>query len=277
MVATAVNGSVGDRISAATRPRGEGLRNRLKRFAGLVGIVRIVRALTTPLGRGRLRAGWRGADLFQPATVTRMDRHPALFELVATRLVDHAEPRLLSFGCSTGEEAFTLARHLPEAAIDAIDANPACIARARRNADLIHSKRIRFLCADSPDAVAPDLYDAVFCLSVLRHGDLESHRPERCTSLLAFARFAAAVKALDGRVRPGGLMVLWGCNFRFTDTATATGYRTIASPGATPQPGPFYGADDQLLPEDAYAAFVFVKLEGDRTTSTTAGGCSPGS
>lgn len=237
-----------------------GVRTRLKRIAALVAFVRVVRALATPLGRGRLRAGWQGARLFQPATVTRMDRHPALFDLVAAQLADHPAPRLLSFGCSTGEEAFTLARHLPDAGIDAIDANPACIAQARRTADRSHSKRIRFLCADVPDAFAPHRYDAVFCLSVLRHGDLEAHRPERCTDLLPFVRFAAAVEALDRCVRPGGLLVLWGCNFRFTDTALSARYRTLPSPAMKPQPGPFYGRDDRLLRVESYAAFVFVKI-----------------
>lgn len=245
-------------------PRG-GVRSRLKRVAALVAITRFVRALATPLGRGWLRAGRRGAALFQPATVTRLDRHPALFALVAARLGDGAAPRLLSFGCSTGEEAVTLARYLPHARIDAIDANPACIAQARRTADRLGLGRIRFACADAPDRLdTPDAlaagYDAVFCLSVLRHGDLDAWRPDRCTRLLPFARFAAAVEALDACVRPGGLLILWGCNFRFTDTAASARYRTVATPGVKPQPGPFYGFDDRLSSDDRYAAFVFVKV-----------------
>lgn len=235
------------------------MRNRLKRFARLVALVRFARALATPLGRGWLRAGHRGARLFQPATMTRLDRHPALFAVVTARLEANAAPRLLSFGCSTGEEAVTLARYLPHARIDAIDANPACIAQARRTAERLGLEQIDFACADTPDALAAEGYDAVFCLSVLRHGDLDAWRPDRCTRLLPFARFAAAVEALDRCVRPGGLLILWGCNFRFTDTPVATRYRTIATPGAKPQPGPFYGPDDRLLSDDNYAAFVFRK------------------
>ena len=250
------------------------LRKRLKRVVRLVAVVRFVRALATPLGRGWLRAGRAGALLFQPATVTRLDRHPPLFVAVTARLAGQAAPRLLSFGCSTGEEAVTLARYLPHAWIDAIDANPACIARARHTAARLAprsaSGRIDFACADTPDALVvhrhaaaggdgAEGYDAVFCLSVLRHGDLDVLRPEACTALLPFARFAAAVAALDRCVRPGGMLILWGCHFRFTDTATATRYHAIATPGARPQPGPFYGPDDRMLPEGAYAAFVFVK------------------
>ncbi len=241
-----------------------GVRNRFKRYPRLVELVRFVRALATPLGRGWLRAGRGGARLFQPATMTRLDRHPTLFAFVTASLAGNAAPRLLSFGCSTGEEAVTLARYLPHARIDAIDANPACIAQARRTADRLGLRQLRFACADAPNAYGPnaygpDGYDAVFCLSVLRHGDLDAWRPHHCTRLLPFARFAAAVDALDACVRPGGLLILWGCNFRFTDTPVSTRYRTVATLGVKPQPGPFYGPDDQLLPDDSYAAFVFRK------------------
>lgn len=239
---------------------GDGMvRARLKHIGGLVALVRLARALATPLGRGRLRARWRGAALLQPATFTRMDRHPALFAIVRDHLAGAPAPRLLSFGCSTGEEAFTLARYLPAAAIDAIDANPACIAKARRTATGACPGRIRFACADAPDAFAPQRYDAVLCLSVLRHGDLDIEQPERCTALLPFARFAATVDALDRCLVPGGLLILWGCNFRFADTATAAHYRPVPSPGAKAQTGPFYGPDDRRLAATHYAEFAFVK------------------
>lgn len=234
------------------------LRDRLKGIAPLVALVRLVRALATPLGRGRLRTG---AGLFQPATVTRRDRHPALFALLATELAARPAAQLLSFGCSTGEEAFTLAGYLPHAAIDAIDANPACIAQARRTAAKDGSTRVRFACADTPDALAGAPYDAVLCLSVLRHGDLDAWTPERSTALLPFARFAAAVEALDHVLRPGGLLVLWGCNFRFADTAVAARYGVMATPGSPAQPGPFYGPGDALLGHESYGEFVFVKRE----------------
>ncbi|KQN21218.1 hypothetical protein ASE86_14685 [Sphingomonas sp. Leaf33] len=235
------------------------LRDRLKRVHALAAAVRFVRALATPIGRGQLRAG---SGLLQPAILTGMDRHPQLFALLQALLAGRTHPRLLSFGCSTGEEAFTLAHYFPHAAIDAIDANPACIAEARRAARSREHRevadRIRFLCATSPDA-GTDNYDAVLCLSVLRHGALDVERPERCTALMPFARFAETVAALDRCLRPGGVLLLWGCNFRFCDTTIAVGYHAVPSPAKRPQTGPFYGADDRLLPVDSYADFVFVK------------------
>jgi SAM-dependent methyltransferase len=244
--------------------RGSGRRRlatRLKRIAPLIALVRLVRALTSPLGRGRLTARLRGAQLFQPATVTWADRHPALFAAVAARLADRPAPRLLSFGCSTGEEAFALARALPAARVDAIDANPACIARARAAAGrLPEGARVHFACADAPDAFGDGYYDAVLCLSVLRHGDLEVLRPSHCTAFMPFVRFLAAVAALDARVRPGGLLVLWGCHFRFGDTKVAAGYGPLPALGIRRQSGPFWGPGDRRLPDADEPAALFVKL-----------------
>jgi hypothetical protein len=251
------------RVSGGRRRHGHGharLRARLKRIAPLVALVRLAGSLASPLGRGRLVARLRGARLFQPASVTWADRHPALFTAIAEHLADRPHPWLLSFGCSTGEEAFTLARAIPAARIDAIDANPACIARARAAAaGCPEGPRVRFACADAPDAFGDGLYDAVLCLSVLRHGDLDVLKPSRCTAWMPFARFAAAVTALDARVRPGGLLVLWGCHFRFGDTDTAAGYRPLPTPGIRLQPGPFWGADDRRLPDADEPAALFVK------------------
>lgn len=229
----------------------------LKRIAPLVAIVRHARAHMTPIGRGRRAAERRGAALLQPSTVTRMDRHPHLVAAVAARL--GPRPWILSFGCSTGEEAFTLARAIGDARIDAIDANPACIARAERGrARSEHGGRIRFACADAPDAFART-YDAIFCLSVLRHGDLDMLRPVSSTALMPFARFAATIDALDRCLRPGGMLILWGCHFRFEDSAVHARYRAVPTPGVAPQSGPFYGPDDRAIPDAVVGSFVFVK------------------
>jgi hypothetical protein len=250
---------------------------RLKRVVSRLPFVRLLRSLSTPHGRGVLRATVRGGQLFQPATMTWMDRHPGLFALARETLADRPAPRLLSFGCSTGEEAFTLAHYFPTARIDAIDANPACIAQARQRGDHPAADRIRFVCGDAISVFAAERYDAIFCLSVLRHGDLEALQPERCTGLLPFARFAAMVEAFDRQLLAGGLLVLWGCQFRFTDTNTALGYSVVPSPGVPAQQGPFYGPDDRRIADTHCAAFVFAKphdAEQSRGSPALLGPCA---
>lgn len=214
----------------------------------------------TPVGRGRLALWWRGDDVLQPETYTRLDRHPALFRMLAQRLAQVPEPRILSVGCATGEEAFTLAGYLPRARIEATDVNPGCIAVARRRLRERGGGTIRFHCAAWPDRDRWEPQDAVLCLSVLRHARLDAERPASSAAILPFARYAAMIDALDACLRPGGTLILWGSNFRFADTAVSGRYREVSVPDQRPHRGAFYGPDDRLTALASDNSFMFEKL-----------------
>lgn len=235
---------------------------RLARWPRLQALHALIRRTLIPAERTMHRLRLQRADeLLQPWPVTVPDRHPALFALAAERLAGTAEPRILSFGCSTGEEPITLARYLPQARIDGLDINPRNVAEARRKVAAAGLTRITIAEAGSPPT-GPALYDAVFCLSVLRHGELDAYQPERCTAILPFRRFAETVAALDLVLKPGGYLFLWGCNFRFADTATATDYDPVPTPAMALQDGVFYGPDDLRLPIAFTREFVFRKRGG---------------
>jgi len=228
--------------------------------APLLHTVRWLRAHLTPQGRVLHWLERNHADeLLQVSPMTRRDRHPELFGFARDRLAQVREPRILSYGCSTGEEAFTLASYLPSARIDAIDINPRNIAIARRARSGAQTAAVSFACAGAPPQ-AIELYDAIFCLSVLRHGRLEIERLASCAEVLPFARFAETIAALDQALKPGGLLFLWGCNFRFSDTPQAASYRAVAVPLKRAETGLFYGPDNALLSITSNADFVFEKL-----------------
>lgn len=181
-----------------------------------------------------------------------------MFAEIARQLEGLAEPRLLSFGCSSGEEAFTLLRYLPTARIDAIDLNARAIAAAQDRGAREHCDRIVFARSGTPPANAP-VYDAILCLSVLRHGDLDALRPDICTALLPFARFDAVLTTLDAVLKPGGLLAIWASNFRFAEARIAPDYTPLEVPGMQAEIGAFYGADDHLLADDSNDRFLFRK------------------
>jgi SAM-dependent methyltransferase len=194
----------------------------------------------------------------QPATVTSANRHPELFDRVVDLLADHPRPAILSFGCSTGEEVITLARRFPTATLRGIDINPACIRTARQRLANTPDPRIDFVCASSAEGELPDRYDAIFALSVLRHGRLDAERPDDCSAILPFDRFARAVAALDGCLKPGGLLVIWGSHFRFADLPLAAGYSTLHSQPLRPAM-PLYGADNGRIAQPGSEAVIMRK------------------
>ncbi len=197
--------------------------------------------------------------MLQPFGNTSEDRHPALFAEIARQLTGAPEPRLLSFGCSTGEEALTLHRYLPMAKIDAIDLNPRAIAIAKRR---LRTDRIAFANTGTP----PDhSYDAILCLSVLRHADLDREQPDSCAAVLPFAKANAVLQKLDAALKPGGLLAIWGSNFVFAQSSVAAGYEPLEVPGMVSEGGAFYGADNLRLPITENSQFLFRKLAGSQS------------
>lgn len=174
----------------------------------------------------------RPAGLFQPFGTTGVDRYPAIFGRLREALQPHPAThgdvplRLLSFGCSTGEEVFTLRTYFPTATITGIDISAPRIAVARREVPARQQKTTRFVVAASAAGELPDSYDAVLAMAVFRHGDL-ADGPARIGAGLSFDRFETAVSQLAVRVRPGGYFAIRHANFRFADTAIADGFDAI--------------------------------------------------
>ncbi|MDB5393598.1 MAG: SAM-dependent methyltransferase [Rhodospirillales bacterium] len=165
---------------------------------------------------------WRGSpNRFQPFNHTLPDRYPWLFSFARETLSDGPERSLLSFGCSTGDEVFTLRRYFPAAAIKGIDIDPRNIAECRRQARRFGRTDFEFTAGDSTKMEAAQSYDAIFCLAVLCNGNLTTSGAERCDPVLRFATFERVVKDFVRCLKPGGLLCLVTTNFRFCDTDAA--------------------------------------------------------
>jgi SAM-dependent methyltransferase len=196
--------------------------------------------------------------MFQPFGFTALDRYPVVFRYIQRQLGAERPVALLSFGCASGEEVFTLRRYFPNATVKGLDVDPIQIRRsqaalAARGGD----PRISFEVAGSPDAEADASYDAIFAMAVFRHGDLHL-RPPSCEKWVRFEDFEAAVTSLARALRPGGYLALRNANFRFADTALASQFeRRLAR---EPNPAtPAYGRDNRLIEDDVPDDGVFQK------------------
>ena len=199
---------------------------------------------------------------FQPVNDTRPDRYPAIFGFVQAALdarpVSGGPIAILSFGCSTGEEVFTLRRYFPAARIKGLDINPANIAICEQRLAERGDSRIAFARAESTRGEADGAYDAVFCMAVLRHGSLGDPNITRCDHLLRFEDFENAVADFSRCLRSGGLLAMAHSNFRLNDTRTSTDFETVMRMKSRV---PLFGADNRRLPDAAGAVdVVFRKL-----------------
>jgi hypothetical protein len=191
------------------------------------------RSLATVRSRGA-RAARRLAFLVprrahQLADDTEDDRYPEIFRFVASTLSDAGRGggTVLSYGCSDGDECFSLRRYLPDARIVGTD--------VRRDKRRLASTRnddpnIAFVPSRRSVLSAAGPYDAVFAMSVLCRWPATMHRDD-CSRIYPFRRFERAVAHLDALLRPGGLLVIYNANFRFSDTTLAPAYEALRVPG----------------------------------------------
>jgi SAM-dependent methyltransferase len=197
---------------------------------------------------------------YQPYYFTRPDRYPWLFGFAAARLATRPDLRILSFGCSRGEEVFSLRRYFPTATLKGIDINPRKIARCQARARAEHSANITFAVAATTQGEPTAAYDAIFCLAVLCNGDLTTSGAECCAPLLHFDKFDWLVGDFARCLKPGGLLALHTTNFRFCDTRVARDFDVVleADP-AHLAPDVQFGRDNRLLRGERYRAVVFEK------------------
>lgn len=165
----------------------------------------------------------------QRATWTAYDRYPAIFAAAAAHAPERpGYRRVLSYGCSTGEEAHTLAtRYFPNDFVIGLDVSAPALAAAKArfsDARIIYDE-------STPETLARyALYDCIFAMSVLCRWP-QTCELEDCSPHYTFEEFAASVAALDRYLAPAGILVIYNSNFSVLDTETASRYQVVKGAG----------------------------------------------
>lgn len=174
-------------------------------------------------GRSRLWTQFaHRADIHQTAPYTWIDRYPEIFDLAAELAPDAG--RILSFGCSTGEELISLRKRFPKARIVGVEIN----ARSRAAARKCVAEDRRAMVA-GPGGMTGS-FDLIFALSVLQR-DPRGIAAEVDAGQLAarypFNRFDAGVRSLADRLRPGGFLCVANSLYRIEDSSVAQRFEPV--------------------------------------------------
>ena len=148
---------------------------------------------------------------------TALNRYPEIFAAAAATAPNAG--RILSFGCSTGEECVSLASYFPKAEVIGADINPVIVLKAIKRH---RSDRIRFIYASEFILKRYGGFDVVFCMAVLRNPEMA-----RLDGRYPFDRFEERALFLESLVKPGGILVIHNSTYRFSDTAHRGRYEKI--------------------------------------------------
>lgn len=208
----------------------------------------------------RIRTSWTKAifqDIHQACNYTKYDRYLQIFQFCQQQLAGRCDLHLLSFGCSTGEEAFTLRAYFPDARITGIDINPSNIRTChRKNTD----PKTQFAMVRDETFEAPAPFDAIFCMAVFQRTENRDEHVKDSSSIYPFMKFDQQVKALDPHLAVGGLLILHICNYRFCDCLVASKYEVVETPFCIPNSVPVFNEDNWKLANESYSDIVFRKI-----------------
>ena len=197
----------------------------------------------------------RRAGVHQLSHATRYDRYPELFS-AARELTTIPHPRILSFGCSSGEETASLCEYFADATVIGADISDAVLRKAAKRCHGLPG--VSFVNTGITPLTELEPFDLIFAMSVLcRHK--ETKAAQNCSAIYPFRNFESTCQDLADRLRPGGLLVIYNANYRFTDTAAARNFTALEIPAVVDAGfvARFDPSGDRL--EDDYRYCVFRK------------------
>lgn len=197
-------------------------------------------------------------DVHQTTAVTWMNRYPKIFASCQQYFGSRPDLKILSYGCSTGEEVLTLRQYFPSATITGAEINPRSLAVCRTHPV---DDRIRFVHSDRRSIRRNGPFDAVFCLAVLQRTPhlVERTGVESLKRIYPFRRFDRQVSELDALLKPGGLLIVHHAHYRLADATAAPWYRPLKGADQEVSTGPKFGKDCSRLQEVVGDGSIFVK------------------
>jgi len=194
---------------------------------------------------------------YQISTFTKSNRYPLLFEQAKLYLQNIASPKILSFGCSTGEEVTTLAEYMPNATLIGVDINQWCIKQCIKNNKLTNQQ---FYHRFSREFESLTGFDAIFCMAVFQRPENRLNINNQVAVGFSFETFEKEIEILDAKLKPGGLMIIDNADFSFQDTKIADGYTPLQfERNQLLRNRPLFGPNHQKIAEKTFLYRVFKK------------------
>lgn len=198
-------------------------------------------------------------NLHQTTSLTCFDRYPTIFSACREYFNDDKQNlKILSYGCSTGEEVLTLRRYFPNAQIIGAEINKRSLSICKK---LDVDDRIKFIYSTPSEIQKYGPFDAIFCMAVLQRKPHEI-RSKGITSLkkiYPFEKFEQQVIELDRLINPKGLLIIHYTQYSLLDTKIASKYEVLGNHNQDDYLSPVFNKDSNLVNNQTSHNSIFIK------------------
>jgi hypothetical protein len=152
----------------------------------------------------------------QKSTTTKYNRYPTIFSAMSKIFKNKMNVKILSFGCSYGDEVDTLSEmYFPDAEIHGVDIDPEII--KHNNNKKNNNKKIKYY------TIPPNVkYHIIFAMSVLCKWP-ETNDP----TAYPVTDFDAVLNDLDKYLEVNSYLVIYNSKYIFTESPIAKYYEPI--------------------------------------------------
>jgi Methyltransferase domain len=163
----------------------------------------------------------------QKSSYTSLDRYPAIFSAVRlyseqNRATSQGKRKILSYGCSTGEECFSLRKYFPDDDIYGCDIDQQVLAIAKRRSV---GDNITFFHSTPTEITRLGAFDIVFSLSSLCFYPEANVKYRR--NPFSFSQFRTNVEILDANLKQNGILIVYNANYSFLELPISSRYHVI--------------------------------------------------
>jgi hypothetical protein len=172
--------------------------------------------------------------MLQKITSTDFNRYPGIFRTVAAMMLarhgigmNGSRLRILSFGCSEGQEMQSIRSYFPEAWIFGCDVDISVLRKSRKR--LAGDRFAHVFLSNEQNIAANGPFDIIFAMSVFCQYP-ESKKHDNLSEIYPFSRFESLAEVLCQNMIPGGVFCLMNSNYLFRQTRMGVNFRAIRSP-----------------------------------------------
>lgn len=200
-------------------------------------------------------------NVHQTTSLTGMNRYPKIFAACQKYFDGREQIRILSYGCSTGEEVLTLRQYFPHAEIVGAEINKRSLEICGKHAV---DPRTKFIYSSADNIQSHGPYDAVFCLAVLQRTPLNiaSKGIKSLKEIYPFQKFEEQIVQLDRLLNTNGLLVIHFSQYVFTDTRVACGYKPLGDHMQNNAVTPLFNRQSQRIETPQQVNSIFLKNSG---------------
>ena len=198
-------------------------------------------------------------NVHQTTSLTFMDRYPMIFSACRDYFNGKQDLKILSYGCSTGEEVLTLRQYFPTAQIIGAEINKRSLEKCK---ELHVDGKITFLYSTFCEIQKHGPYDVIFCMAVFQRKPhyIEAKGISSLKKIYPFEKFERQIIELDKLINQYGLLVIHFTQYSLLDTSVVFKYKALDDYSQDNYKMPVFDKNNNLVENPAPQNTIFIKL-----------------